>query len=169
MKTMELNIRNLIFQLVPFHKRLPNRLAWLNSLLAPLMKLWDDFHAWRIKTRMMVNVNSQRMVLENYLQIKYNTTSIRIENYSDEMFLFALSSESESLQPEIFSTYDPEEDRDDIPHIPIHDERLNRFEGVDFIVYIPGMENKEEEEKKREQIKADIERYRQALIKYRIQ
>lgn len=166
---MELNIQNLIFQLVPFYKRLPNRVTWLTTLFRPLSDLWDIFHKWRIDTRMMVNMNSQKMVLERYLQIKYGEeVGIRIDTYADGMIRVALDTESEELQPEIYSDYEPEESRKDILDIPKHDEIRTRFNGVDFIVYIPSEEN-EEDRKRRIQIAADIEKYRQALIKYRIQ
>lgn len=160
---MELNIQNLIFQLVPFHKRLPNRLAWIEKMLKPLSDLWDTFRKWRMETRMMVNVNSQMMVLERFLQIKYgDNVGIRIESYADGMIHVALDTESEELQQEIYSRYEQAVNRTEILDIPMHDEIRTRFDGVDFIVYIPA------EGVNRVQIEADIEKYRQALIKYRI-
>ena len=158
---MELNIRNLIFQLVPFHKRLPNRMAWLEKLFKPLSDLWDEFYQWRMQTRMMVNVNSQMMVLERFLQIKYgDNVGISIESYADGMILVPLDTESEELQPEINSPYGSNQHK--ILDIPKHDEIRTRFDGVDFIVYIPA------EGVSKVQIEADIEKYRQALIKYQI-
>ena len=160
---MELNIRNLIFQLVPFHKRLPNRVAWLEKLFKPLSDLWDEFYQWRMQTRMMVNVNSQMMVLERFLQIKYgDNVGISIESYADGMILVPLDTESEELQPEIDSPYKQGENQPKILAIPQHDEIRTRFDGVDFIVYIPA------EGVNKIQIEADIEKYRQALIKYQI-
>ena len=80
---MDLNIKNLIYQLVPPHKRLPVRLKWLSALLSPLMDLWVTFYAWRQTSRMLINVNSQTQVLEGYLRAKYNEPiAIKIESYS---------------------------------------------------------------------------------------
>lgn len=158
---MELNIRNLIFQLIPFHKRLPNRVAWLEKLFKPLSDLWDEFYKWRMQTRMMVNMNSQMMVLERFLQIKYgDNVGISIESYADGMILVPLDTESEELQPEINSPYGPNQPK--ILAIPKHDEIRTRFDGVDFIVHIPA------KGVNKVQIEADIEKYRQALVKYRI-
>ena len=158
---MELNIRNLIFQLIPFHKRLPNRVAWLEKLFKPLSDLWDEFYKWRMQTRMMVNMNSQMMVLERFLQIKYgDNVGISIESYADGMILVPLDTESEELQPEINSLYGLNQPK--ILAIPKHDEIRTRFDGVDFIVHIPA------KGVNKVQIEADIEKYRQALVKYRI-
>lgn len=155
---MDIDIRNLVCQLVPPHKRLPVRLAWLSSLLAPLVDIWISFYAWRANARMMVNVNSQVAVLEGYLRKKYNQpVAIKIESYTDGLLWVPLASESDALQPAFGSSFGEEPS----PEIPLKDELRGRFDGYDFIVYIPSSVD-------RTLVEADIEKYRQALIKYKI-
>lgn len=155
---MDIDIRNLIYQLVPPHKRLPTRLAWLSALLAPLADLWVSFCTWRANTRMMVNVNSQMAVLEGYLRKKYDQpVAIKIESYSDGLLWVPLDSEGDTLQPAFGSPFGT----DPNPGIPLKDEIRTRFDDVDFIVYIPAGLDKA-------LIEAEIEKYRQALITYNI-
>lgn len=159
---MDINIRQLAYQLLPPHKRKPNRVNWLVSLLAPLAQLWDEFYTWRANKRMMVNVNSQLLVLQGYLCKKYNQPfDIYIESYSDGLPWIALNlEESEEMIPEIGLL---EEDGDH-EKIPLRDEIRTAFNGVDFKVYIP----KGVEGISKELIAAEIEKYRQALVKYEI-
>ena len=60
----KMNYKNLTRQLLPPHKRQPNRMAFLRGLIAPLQSLFDSFNAYRNDSRMMFNVNSQVKVLE---------------------------------------------------------------------------------------------------------
>lgn len=154
---MDINIRNLVYQLTPPHKRLPVRLRWLTSLLAPLADLWDSFYAQRIASRMLVNVNSQTGVLEGYLRVKFNTGDIRVESYGDGLLWVPLSFEAENLQPD-FALRAGEEPN---PAIPLQNEIRSRFNGVDFIVYIPDSID-------RVAVMAEIDKYKQALIKYEL-
>lgn len=157
---MNLNIKNLVYQLIPLHKRLPNRIGWLWLLTRPLASLWEDFVTWRANTRMMVNVNSQKKVLESYLTKKYNQKiSIRIEDFDDQLLEVSKDQlESEETMPK-FSLRNENFEK---PAIPLQGEIRQRFENVDFIVYIPvGLDA--------ELISAEIEKYKQAQLKYRIQ
>ena len=157
---MDINIRHLAYQLLPPHKRQPNRANWLVSLLAPLAELWNEFYTWRANKRMMINVNSQLLVLQGYLQIKYNQPfNIYIESYRDGLPWIALNlAESEEMIPEIGLIAESDSTHE---QIPLQDEIRTRFNGVDFKVYIPkGLD--------RTLIAAEIEKYRQALVKYEI-
>lgn len=134
------------------------RLKWLSCLLSPLMDLWVAFQTWRTSTRMLVNMNSQIGVLEGYLRNKYNEPiAIRIESYADGLLWVPLASESEAQQPEFHSDYT----QVPVPEIPLQFEIRDRFSDVDFIVYIPVTIDKA-------LIQAEIDTYRQALIKYKI-
>ena len=73
----KMNYKNLTRQLLPPHKRQPNRMAFLRGLIAPLQSLFDSFNAYRNDSRMMFNVNSQVKVLEGYLRKKYNDCDFR--------------------------------------------------------------------------------------------
>lgn len=163
---MNVDIKNLIYQLVPPHKRLPVRLTWLTSLLSPLTDLWAKFYVWRQTSRMLINVNSQVDVLEGYLRVKFNEPiAIKIESYSDGLLWVALSNEAENMQPEFTGKYDPgtaEAAATGIyPEIPLAQEIRGRFDGTDFIVYLPARVD-------RTLAEAEIDKYKQALIKYKI-
>ncbi len=164
---MDINIRHLVYQLLPPHKRQHNRVNWLVALLKPLSDLWendilksdpwDGFYAWRANKRMMVNVNSQLLVLQGYLRKKYKEpVRIYIESYSDGLPWVALNLE-ESEQLLLQTGLSGEEHE----RVPLKDEIRTRFNGADFKVYIPkGLD--------KALIAAEIEKYRQALVKYEI-
>ena len=155
---MDIDIKNLAYQLVPPHKRLPLRLRWLSAMLMPLAEQWTLFCAWRTASRMLVNVNSQTAVLEGYLRTKYHEpTAIKIESYEDGLLTIALSDESEDRQVRFHSS----EKGNPVPEFPLSQEIRNRFEGVGFLVYIPGHLD-------RTLIEAEIDRYKQALMTYRL-
>ena len=155
---MDIDIKNLAYQLVPPHKRLPLRLRWLSAMLMPLAEQWTLFCAWRTASRLLVNVNSQTAVLEGYLRTKYHEpTAIKIESYEDGLPTIALSDESEDRQVRFHSS----EKGNPVPEFPLSQEIRNRFEGVGFLVYIPGHLD-------RTLIEAEIDRYKQALITYRL-
>ncbi len=159
---MNLNIKNLVYQLIPPHKRLPNRTGWLWSLTGSLSSLWNEFVAWRANTRMMVNVNSQKLVLENYLTKKYRQqVRIRIEDYDDQLLEVSKDLlESEATMPGFCLLVENK----DFPEIPLQGELRQRFDDVDFIVCLP-----KELEDKEYLVSAEIEKYKQAQLKYRIQ
>lgn len=158
---MDINIRHLAYQLLPPHKRQQNRANWLVSLLAPLVELWDGFYTWRANKRMMVNVNSQLLVLQGYLQKKYNQPfKIYIESYRDGLPWVALNLEESGEL--LLQTGLADEERQE--SVPLKDEIRTRFNGVDFKVYIP----KDLKDLDRVLIAAEIEKYRQALVKYEI-
>ncbi|MCH5243417.1 MAG: hypothetical protein J1F29_00765 [Lentimicrobiaceae bacterium] len=156
---MDIDIRHLTYQLLPPHKRQPNRTNWLMALLSPLAELWDEFYTWRANKRMMVNVNSQVRILEGYLRKKYKQPfNIYIESYNDGLLWIPLNlEESEEMLPAIGLIAEGVFHKE----IPLQDEVRIYFNGVDFKVYIPkGLD--------RTLIAAEIEKYRQALVKYEI-
>lgn len=155
---MDIDIKNLAYQLLPPHKRLPIRLRWLSALLLPLAEQWTSFCAWRTASRMLVNVNSQTAVLEGYLRTKYHEpTAIKIESYEDGLPTISLANESEDRQV----LFHKSEDESQVPEIPLSQEIRNRFKGDGFLVYIP-------EHLDRTLVEAEIDRYKQALITYRL-
>ena len=156
---MNIDIRNLVFQLTPPHKRLPLRNAWLGALARPFVDLWDSFESWQDNTRMMVNVNSQKMVLEGYLRKKYERDiSIKLEEYDDRLLEVSKNpDEGEESMPEFF----PKGDQALKPEISLQGELRERFEDVDLIVHIPA-------DLDENLISTEIERYKQAQVKYKI-
>lgn len=158
---MDLDVRNLVYELLPPHKRKPVRLAWLTSLLAPLAALWDEFHAWRADMRVLARVRGQRAVLEEYLKRKYSLgMGFRIETYSDGLLWFPLVGESDEMMP-AFPLLS-EASGAALQEIPLADESRSRFDGVDFIVYLPSTADYA-------MVAAEIDRYKPVLTTYRIE
>lgn len=152
-----INILNLARQLLPPHKRQPVRLALLQSFLNPLETLFKEFNTWRANARMMINVNSQVKIFEGYLRKKYNQPiAIKIVTFSDGLLLVGLSNEGEAMKPAIGlkSENRPAE-------VPLRTEIRDRFGDADFIVYIPSSVDIN-------MIRAEIEKYKQALVTYKI-
>lgn len=152
-----INIPNLIRQLLPPHKRKNNRLGLLRGFIKPLEKLWNSFFEWRSNTRMMVNVNCQVKVFEGYLRKKYNQPiAIKIITFSDGLLLVGLEEEGTTMMPTIGL-----ENETPVVEVPLDGEIRERFGDADFIVYIPaGIDIN--------LIRAEIEKYKQALTKYKI-
>lgn len=159
MRNIRIDYSNLVRQLLPAHKRQPVRLWWLRRLVAPLGGLFSSFAAWRDEVRMLVNVTSQVRVLEGYLRVKYGQpVAIRIETYEDGGLLVCLEEEGETQRLNIAL-----DEAEAVPaaDVPLEGELRERFGDVDFVVYIPqGVDI--------ECVRADIERFRRALVKYKI-
>lgn len=157
MQTPRINYRNLARQLLPVHKRQPVRLWWLRGLLAPLGVLFAAVDKWRSDTRMIVNVNSQVAVFEGYLRKKYGQpVAIKVVTYDDGLAQVSLRIEGDSQRLRtalrVETAHEP---------LPLRGEIRARFGDADFIVYIPtGVDI--------EAIRAEIERFKQALVKYKI-
>ena len=160
---MHLNIKNLVLQLIPMHKRQPNRYGWLCGLLSPMERQWQEFTQWRENTRMLVNINSQQMVLTQFLRKQFADESISVESFEDGLPLFPLSFESEQhLQLISLWGEDLTVSEKKLEEIPLANEkRLSLEDGVDFIVRIPNHLNESE-------VAAYVDKYRQALVKYSI-
>lgn len=154
---IEINYQNLVRQLLPPHKRQPARLRLLQGFVTPLQTLFEEFREWREDSRMMMNVNSQVRVLEGYLQKKYKEpVSIKIVTFSNGLLNIGLISEGKTMWPSVGLL---SENR--LQAVSLKDEQRDKFEDADFIVYIPsGIE--------RMQIEADIEKYKQVLVTYKI-
>ena len=158
-----MNIKNLVLQLIPMHKRQPNRYGWLCGLLSPMERQWQAFTQWREDTRMLVNINSQQMVLTRFLQKQFADESISVESFEDGLPLFPLSFESEqhlqlmSLWGEELTL--SEKKLDEIPLV--NEKKLSLEDGMDFIVRIPNHLDEVE-------VAAYVYKYRQALVKYNI-
>lgn len=153
---MNILFNNLVRQLLPPHKRQPVRLSLLRAFIAPLSQLFASFADWRSDTRMMINVNSQVKVFEGYLRKKYNEpVTIKIITFDDGLLLVCLENEGILLQPDIGLEAEKKID------VPLDGEIRDRFGDADFIVYIPaGLDAG--------LIRAEIEKYKQALTKYKI-
>ncbi|MEG1573424.1 MAG: hypothetical protein RR328_07735, partial [Bacteroidales bacterium] len=116
--------------------------------------MFTSFVAWRSNTRMMLNVNSQLKIFEGYLQKKYaEPIAIKIVSYDEGLWAVSLLVEGSTQQPELGL------ECENIPaNIPLDGEIRARFGDTDFMVYIPA-------NIPIELIRAEIEKYKQALIK----
>lgn len=149
--------RNLIRQLLPPHKRQTIRIELLSTLLSPVQSLFDSFKKWRENSRMMVNVNSQVKVFEGYLRKKYNEPiSIKIVTFNNGLLLVGLISEGKTMWPEVGLR-----DENYFRSIPLENEIRDKFDGVDFVVYIPSTLDVN-------LIDAEIQKYKQVLTTYKI-
>lgn len=106
---------------------------------------------------MMINVNCQVKVFENYLRKKYNEPiSIKIITFDDGLLLVGLEEEGATMMPDIGL-----ENEDHFVDVPLDGEIRNDFGDADFIVYIPpGLD--------KNMIEAEVEKYKQALTRYKI-
>lgn len=149
--------RNLVCQLLPPHKRQAARLKLLQGFITPLQTLFDDFHSWREDSRMMMNVNSQVRVLEGYLRKKYKEPiRIKIVTFSNGLLSVGLLSEGKTMWPAFGLLSELV-----LKEIPLKDEQRDKFKDADFVVYIPTHID-------RSSIEADIEKYKQVLVTYKI-
>lgn len=152
----KINYQNLIRQLLPPHKRQQTRIQLLQGFIIPLQKLFTDFNTWRENSRMMVNVNSQVKILEGYLRKKYKAPiTIKIITFNNGLMLVGLESEGTTMWPVIGLT------DEEMKTIPLENEIRDKFDGADFIVYIPEGINKM-------LIESEIEKYKQVLTTYKI-
>ncbi|WP_298062040.1 hypothetical protein [uncultured Rikenella sp.] len=157
MQTTRIHYRNLVRQLLPAHKRQPVRLWWLRGLLSPLETLFASFDKWRSDTRMMINVNSQVAVFEGYLRKKYGEPiAIKVVTYDDGMLRVSLRAEGDTLR--LRTGLREETTRE---AVPLRGEIRAQFGDADFIVYIPTTVDAD-------MIRAEIERFKQALVRYKI-
>lgn len=154
---MKVDFINLVRQLLPPHKRKPFRLAFLQSCITPLHELFLSFSEWRDNTRMMINVNCQVRVFENYLRKKYKEPiAIKVITFDDGLLLVGLEEEGITMMQPIGL-----ESENLFIDAPLENEIRDRFGDADFIVYIPSSVNKI-------LIESEIEKYKQALTKYKI-
>ena len=143
-----LNFKELIRQYVAPHRRQPNRLAWLWSLV-DLDGVWQSFSDWRDYYRYKVHVTSQHRSLEGHLNKTFGG-GILIKSYEDQFLAIGLNSE-----PAHWVLFEP------MQEIALEGEGGQSFKDVDFIVYVP-------EDIDLSLVRAEIERYKIADRTYKI-
>lgn len=154
---IRVNFKNLVRQVLPPHKRQPVRLAFLSALLYPLQLLFNLFATWRDTWRMLVGVNSQVKVLEGYLRKKYGEPiRIKIVTFNNGLLPVGLISEGRTMWPQFGLAGE-----NAFRSVPLENEIRDKFDGADFIVYIPsGLDIR--------LIESEIEKYKQVLTTYKI-
>ena len=143
-----LNFKELIRQYVAPHRRQPNRLGWLWSLV-DLGGVWQSFSDWRDYYRYKVHVTSQHRSLEGPLNKTFGG-GILIKSYEDQFLAIGLNSE-----PAHWVLFEP------MQEIALEGEGGQSFKDVDFIVYVP-------EGVDLNLVRAEIERYKIADRTYKI-
>ncbi len=151
------NFTNLVRQLLPPHKRQPVRAGLLGAFAVPLQTVFDGFGTWRENARMLVNVNSQVKVLEGYLRKKYRQpVTIKIVTFNNGLLPVGLISEGRTMWPQFGLAGE-----NAFRSVPLENEIRDKFDGADFLVYIP-------EGTDMELINAEVEKYRHVLTTYKI-
>lgn len=144
MVKVAMNPANMTRSLLPIPKRQPNRIKILNCLLYPLYLLFNDFLRWQAYIRSF-RVTSQVIVLENYLNKKYNAQII-IETSHDGGVEVSMSGEGR---------YYIDAGGDTIKEIPLTGEMQEYFQDCDFVVHVP-------QGVVLEDVGKDVERFRRA-------
>lgn len=103
------------------------------------------------------NVNSQVKVLEGYLRKKYNEPlGIKVATFDAGLLNVGLEIEGETMM--VWFGLSSEEQ---LKGVPLKDELRDKFTETDFVVYIPAGLDKL-------RVEADIEKYKLALVTYKI-
>lgn len=152
MRKVTVYFQELIVQLLPPHRRQPNRVHWLRYLFN-LHDLFYPFERWCETQRVLMRVNSQIIVLQGYFRAKYNN---RISILAYEQSYPAVSLMSENQLQRIGTT--AERQWFGVPLIGEADEDLK---DVDFVVSIPPGVS-------RELIGVEINKFRLANTTYKI-
>lgn len=145
---INLNFKELIRQYVAPHRRQPNRLNWLFTLI-DLLSVWDSFVVWRDYYRYKVHVTSQHRSLHGHLNKTFGG-GIVIKSYDDGFLEIGLNHEVAH-----WVMFDP------MQEVPLAGESAMGFGDVDFIVYAPKSVDKN-------LLIAEIEKYKLADKAYKI-
>ncbi len=143
-----LNFKELVRQYVAPHRRQPNRLNWLWSLV-DLSASWDRFARWREYYRYKVHVTSQHRSLQGHLNKTFGG-GIIIKSFEDQFLEIGLNEEEAH-----WVTFDPYQ------NVALEGERETTFADVDFIVYSPS-------DVDQNLLSAEIEKYKLADKAYKI-
>lgn len=143
-----LNIRELIRQYIAPHRRQPNRINWLSSLI-DLQSVYDAFAAWRDYYRYKVHITSQHKALQGHLNKTFGG-GIIIKSYDDQYLDVGLNEE-----PAHWIILEP------MPEVALEGESGKSFADADFIVFIPANVD-------RNLLCAEIEKYKLADKIYKV-
>lgn len=143
-----LNFKELIRQYIAPHRRQPNRMNWLASLI-DLQAVFDAFSSWRDYYRYKVHITSQHKVLQGHLRKTFGA-GIIVKSYDDQFLDIGLNEE-----PAHWIILEP------MAEVALEGESGKSFIDADFIVYIPAGVDEG-------QLCAEIEKYKLADKTYKI-
>ncbi len=147
----------LVNLLLPTMLRKPRLLAWLASLVSPVLWLYQQFLNYRLTSLQELSYNGQTALLEKCLNDKLDPNLRRIVIRNTTVFLDPLYLNFKiEQQPPIYSHRSSE-------GIPLYPFRSEDFANqVGFTVYAPGLNAKDYPLNKL------IQRFKIALVTYRI-
>lgn len=152
-REIQIRFRELIRIYLAPHKRTPNRIKWLTSLVN-LQAVFDAFSVWRSDYRYKIMLNGQLAVLQGHLSKKFGA-GILVKSYEDGYVGVGLESE-----PAHWLLVGLVEE-DCMVDVPLIGEGGEAFDGFDFLVIIPEGVNVA-------LVRAEIERYKLADKSYKI-
>lgn len=152
-REIQIRFKKLIPIYLAPHKRTPNRIKWLTSLV-DLQAVFDGFSLWRSDYRYRIMLNGQLAILEGHLQKKFGN-GILVKSYEDGYVGVGLESE-----PAHWLTVGLVAE-DHFVEVPLIGEGGHDFEGFDFLVIVPSGYNVA-------MIRAEIEKYKLADKNYNI-
>jgi hypothetical protein len=156
---ININFSQLVYRLLPSHKRLPKRLLLFRWPMSVLTDMFTAFKAWRFDVFYRINVTGQTLSLQNYLNYAVDNAngSILIQDYNDQGIWVQLSTEEGDSY--VVDTSQAVENTHYID-VAINGE-VTPLEGVDFYVYAPN-------EASRGDIARVVEKYKLAGKRYEI-
>jgi len=152
MRKLSVNFLRFILQLLPPHKRQPVRLSILQSLI-DLLPVYKSFDNWRLQQHRLINMNSQKKVLESYLRMIIHP-AVLILTYTETLILISLFIEEQLISIGL--------EEEDTVLFPLLGEMTNGLDGFDFVVVVPAGTDVEK-------IKIEIEKFNAIDKHYKIE
>ena len=137
-RLINIDFDNLVFRLLPTHKRLPKRLLLFKWPLTLLGNLFTAFKLWRLDVFYRINVTGQTLSLQTYLNraIAGANNNILILDYEDKGIWAQLIEEPGEAYV-VATGLAPDEEYQEVAL----DGEFTPLEYIDFYVYIPSNVN----------------------------
>ena len=128
-----ISLRFYLRSILPTPLRTPVRLAWLDSLVFPLMKLLSELGEEQDSLKLQVSVNGQQMAFEHHLNEQFDPANKRITVITNDYPYYPLILfDRQEIQP-MSVIYD----RGDKRNIHILTDRPSQFSQINFTVTVP--------------------------------
>lgn len=128
-----INHEGWLIEQIPTAKRTPKHIAWLRSLQAPLVEVYEAFLVAKNKASVEANYNSQTMLFEHILNNAFDNTlrRIYIENSDSQGGISVNAALQSEGKPKILAYLQSEGYEKTLANLE------SELGGLDFIVYIP--------------------------------
>lgn len=160
-----INIKKLVSQILHPEFRLPKVIAYINSLIVPVIFTYNSFFEFVNDIIYKTQHNGALISLEKVLNDRFDSALKRIYIDNVEVKDTKHYYDYGSGRPKYF--YDPGVG----PPLYFYDPSIFNFNGVDFIVYLPSEIRPGNPESEREliiKIKSDLDYYKVSGVKYDI-